>query len=97
MGVLTWPNAPGTYPMATLILPLLITFSKSACVLAGVVHTDHAMITSVASIEARGCALVSPRREGAWATAPVYDVCQDTSGEKCWHGLVGSSVAPCPY
>jgi len=28
------------------------------CVLAGMVHTEDAMITSVASIEAHGCALV---------------------------------------
>src|SRR4029453_1886393 len=50
--------------------PFLITFSKSACVLAGMVHTDHGMITSVASIEARGCALVSPHVRDAHGPLP---------------------------
>jgi hypothetical protein len=39
-------------------------------VLAGVMHTDHAMITSVASIEARGCALVSPHVRDAHGPLP---------------------------
>src|SRR5262245_26796218 len=86
------------YPMATLILPL----SHHLCPLrlcTGRHGTHRARDDHVGGVYC-GTRRRSgePACEGcAWATAPVYAVCRDTSGEKCWHGLVGSSVAPCPY
>ena len=66
----------------------LINVDRPARVLAARVRTEETMHTSVASTNTHGCIMGHPWKGCAWTTDPLYDGCRDTSGEKCWHGLV---------